>query len=171
MVLKTDEPAITHKSDVHGVLLGIADPAALATGYADLAARLGPRVLISQTAPPGTELALGLVGDPGLGPLIVVGAGGVLVELLADRVVALPPVSERLAAELIGGLRVSRLLAGVRGAPPADLGAVTRAITGLSHLACELGDDLAALDINPLICGPDDAVAVDALVIPRHRPS
>jgi acetate---CoA ligase (ADP-forming) len=167
VVLKTDEPAITHKSDVRGVLLGIADPAALAAGYADLAARLGPRVLVGETAPPGTELALGLVADPGLGPLIVVGAGGVLVELLADRVVALPPVDERQAAELIGRLRVSQLLAGVRGAPAADLGAVARAITGLSQLACELGDDLAALDVNPLICGPAAAVAVDALAIPR----
>jgi acetate---CoA ligase (ADP-forming) len=167
VVLKTDEPSIAHKSDVGGVLLGIAGPAALAAGYADLATRLGPRVLVSQTAPPGIEVALGLVSDPGLGPLIVAGAGGVLVELLADRVVALPPVGERLAAELIGSLRVSRLLAGARGAAPADLSAVTRAITGLSQLACELGDDLAALDINPLICGPDDAVAVDALAIPR----
>jgi acyl-CoA synthetase (NDP forming) len=171
VVLKTDEPAITHKSDVGGVLLGIAGPAALAAGYADLAARLGPRVLVGQTAPPGTELALGLVADPGLGPLIVIGAGGVLVELLADRVVALPPVDQHLAADLIGRLRVSRLLAGVRGAPPADLGAVTRAIAGLSQLAWELGDDLAALDINPLICGPAGALAVDALAVPRPRPT
>ena len=170
VVLKTDEPAITHKSDVRGVLLGLADPAALAAGYADLAARLGPRVLVGQTAPPGTELALGLVADPGLGPLIVVGAGGVLVELLADRVVALPPVDEHLAAELIGRLRVSRLLAGVRGAPPADLDAVARAIAGLSRLVGELGDDLAALDINPLICGPAGALAVDALAIPARHP-
>jgi acyl-CoA synthetase (NDP forming) len=167
VVLKTDEPSITHKSDVGGVLLGIADPAALAVGYADLAARLGPRVLVGQTAPPGTELALGLVTDPGLGPLIVVGAGGVLVELLADRFVTLPPVAERQAAELLSGLRVSKLLAGARGAPPADLGSVTRAIAALSQLATELGDDLAALDINPLICGPHAALAVDALAVPR----
>ncbi|HEX5289229.1 MAG TPA: acetate--CoA ligase family protein [Streptosporangiaceae bacterium] len=166
VVLKTDEPAIAHKSDVGGVLLGLRDPAALAAGYADLAARLGRRVLVSQTAPPGTELALGLAADPGLGPLIVVGAGGVLVELLAGHAVALPPVDERLAAELLAGLRVSPLLAGVRGAPAADLGAVARAIAGLSQLAVELGDDLAALDINPLICGPAGALAVDALAIP-----
>jgi acetate---CoA ligase (ADP-forming) len=166
VVLKTDEPSIAHKSDVGGVLLGVTGPAALAAGYADLAARLGPRVLVSQTAPPGTELALGLVADPGLGPLIVIGAGGVLVELLADRVVALPPVDEHLARELLDSLRVARLLAGVRGAPPANLAAVARAITGLSQLAVELGDDLAALDINPLICGPAAALAVDALALP-----
>jgi acyl-CoA synthetase (NDP forming) len=171
VVLKTDEPSIAHKSDVGGVLLGLAGPAALAAGYADLAGRLGPRVLLSQTAPAGTELALGLVTDPGLGPLVVVGAGGVLVELLADRFVALPPVDERQAARLVDGLRVSRLLAGVRGAPAADLGAVARAITGLAQLACELGDHLIALDVNPLICGPDGALAVDALAIPRTAPA
>ena len=85
------------------------------------------RVLVCQAVPAGAELALGIVTDPELGPLVVVGAGGVLVELLADRVVALPPVSATAAAELVAGLRVSKLLAGVRGAPPADLGAVTRA--------------------------------------------
>jgi acyl-CoA synthetase (NDP forming) len=170
VVLKTDEPAITHKSDVGGVLLGIKGPAALAAGYADLAGRLGPRVLVCQTAPPGPELALGIARDPGLGPLIVVGAGGILVELIADRAVALPPVDDALAAELVAGLQVSKLLAGVRGAPPAALGPVLQAITGMSQLACELGDELEALDVNPLICGTAGAVAVDALAIPRLDP-
>ena len=119
VVLKTDEPAIAHKSDAGGVLLGIGGPAELTAGYADLAARLGPRVLVCQAIPPGPELSLGLVRDPGLGPLLVIGAGGMLVELLADRVVALPPVDARLAGELLDGLRVSKLLAGVRGAPAA----------------------------------------------------
>ena len=169
VVLKTDEPQFQHKSDVGGVLLGIGGAGQLAAGYADLADRLGPRVLVSQTAPPGVELALGIVTDPELGPLLVVGAGGVLVELLADRAIALPPVSRAVARELIDGLRVSKLLAGVRGSPAADLDAVTTAITGLSALALELGGELAALDVNPLICGPAGAVAVDALAIARSQ--
>jgi len=167
VVLKTDEPAILHKSDVGGVLLGIRDPAQLAAAYQQMASRLGSRVLVCQTVPAGTELALGIVTDPELGPLIVIGAGGVLVELLADRAVALPPVGPAQAADLVGGLRVASLLAGVRGAAPADLGAVIRAVCGLSELAVELGDGLDALDINPLICGPRGAVAVDALAILR----
>ncbi len=166
VVLKTDEQQIAHKSDVGGVLLGINDGAALSEAYRDLNGRLGRRVLVCQTVPAGPELALGIVTDPELGPLIVVGAGGVLVELLADRVVAMPPVSAAAAAELVAGLKVSMLLAGMRGAPPCDLEAVTRAIVGLSDLALELGDQLEALDINPLICGPASAIAVDALLIP-----
>jgi acetate---CoA ligase (ADP-forming) len=165
VVLKTADPAVTHKSDVGGVLLGLAGPAELARAYADLSARLGPRVLVGQSVPAGPELAVGIARDPDLGPLIVVGAGGVLVELLADRAVALPPVDEPTARQMIAGLRVGRLLAGVRGAPPADLDAVVRAVTALSEVARELGDELEALDVNPLICGPHGAIAVDALAV------
>ena len=167
VVLKTAEPEILHKSDAGGVILGVRGPAELAAAYRDLSARLGPRVLVCESVPPGTELSLGIARDADLGPLIVVGAGGVLVELLADRAVALPPVDEDQARRMIGRLRAGRLLAGVRGAPPADSDAVILAITGLSALAAELGGELEALDVNPLICGPAGAVAVDALAIPR----
>ena len=167
VVLKTNEPGIAHKSDVGGVVLGIRDPDALQAAYQDLAERLGRQVLVCETIPAGPELSLGLARDHELGPLLVVGAGGVLVELLADRAVALPPVSAAQAHRMLGTLRVSRLLAGLRGQAAADLDAAAAAITGLSQLAMELGDVLEALDINPLICGPDRVVAVDALAVPR----
>jgi acetate---CoA ligase (ADP-forming) len=166
VVLKTADPAIPHKSDVGGVFLAIPGPAELARAYDELSARLGPLALVCESVPAGTELAIGIARDPDLGPLIVVGAGGVLVELLADRAVALPPVDEQTARQMISELRVSRLLAGIRGAPPADLDAVSRAITSISALAADLGDKLLALDVNPLICGPRGAVAVDALAVP-----
>jgi acetate---CoA ligase (ADP-forming) len=168
VVLKTDEPGIAHKSDAGGVVLGVRGPDALQAAYQDLAERLGRRVLVCETIPAGPELSLGLARDHELGPLLVVGAGGVLVELLADRTVALSPVSPGQAHQMLGTLRVARLLAGVRGQPGADLDAVAAAITGLSELATELGDVLEALDINPLICGPARAVAVDALAVPRQ---
>ena len=80
---------------------------------------------------------------------------------------ALPPVGPQQARDLVNRLRAARLLAGVRGRPPADLAAVAAAVGAVSQIAVELGDALDALDINPLICGPDGAVAVDALAIPR----
>jgi acyl-CoA synthetase (NDP forming) len=166
VVLKTGEPGIPHKSDLGGVLLGIRDKAALAAGYADLAARFGPRVLVCETAGPGTELSVGITADPDLGPLVVIGAGGVLVEHLADRVVALPPVGISQARRMLSRLRVAPLLAGFRGRPPADLDAVAHAIASVSTIACELGSELAGLDINPLICGPAGVVAVDVLAVP-----
>jgi len=169
VVLKTGEPGIAHKSDAGGVVLGIGDPAGLTAAYADMAARLGPRVLVCETAGPGTELALGITRDPDLGPLVVIGAGGLLVEFLADRAVALPPVDPARALGMLGRLRVARLLAGVRGQPSADTRAVADAIVAVSTIACELGGHLEALDINPLICGPAGAVAVDALAVRRCR--
>jgi acetate---CoA ligase (ADP-forming) len=167
VVLKTGAPGIAHKSDVGGVVLGIGGPAALQRAYRDLAARLGPQVLVCETAPPGTELAVGITRDPDLGPLLVAGAGGLLVEFLSDRAVALPPVNAGQARELLSRLRVARLLEGVRGQPAAGLGAAADAVASVSAIARELGEHLAALDINPLICGPAGAVAADALLLPR----
>jgi len=167
VVLKTAEPGIAHKSDVGGVRLGLADPAGLAAAYDDFAARLGPNVLVSQTAPPGTELALGLVRDPALGPLLIISAGGVLIEIFNERVVLLAPVTRPAALAAIQRLRIAPVLSGARGQPPADLDAIADAIESLSRLACDLGDTIDALDLNPLICGPAGAQAVDALLIPR----
>ena len=165
VALKTDEPGIAHKSDVGGVRLGIADPAELAAAYADLSARLGPRVTVTAMASPGPELILGMASDPALGPLIVIGAGGVLAEYLADRAVALPPLTEQSAAALIARLRSARLLSGFRGQPATDLAALAAAVAAFSALVTDLADHLAAFDVNPLICTPDGPVAVDALAV------
>jgi acyl-CoA synthetase (NDP forming) len=165
VVLKT--AAVSHKSDVDGVRTGLADEEAVAAAYADLAARLGSGVVVQHQQPVGVEAALGLVRDPLLGPLVVVAAGGTLVELIGARAVALPPVSPARALEMLAGLVVDRLLDGVRGRPAADRDAVLDAVLAVSQLAVELGDRLDALDVNPLIATADGAVAVDVLVIPR----
>jgi acyl-CoA synthetase (NDP forming) len=167
VVLKTDEPGIAHKSDVGGVVLGLASEEAVARAYDELAGRLGPRALVMATAPTGTELALGIVRDPLLGPVIVVGAGGVLVELLADRAVGLPPLDQAGGHRLLGRLAVRPVLDGMRGTPAADIDAAVAAVVALSTIATELGDGIEALDVNPLRCGPSGALALDALVIPR----
>jgi acetate---CoA ligase (ADP-forming) len=167
VALKTAEAGVAHKSEVGGVRLGLDGPERLAAAYADLAARLGPRVLVAAMADPGVELALGVVADPQFGPLVMVAAGGVLVEVLGDRRFALPPVDHRQAMTMLDRLAVRPLLDGVRGAPPVDLDAVARAVVDLSALAVDLGDRLAVLDVNPLVAGPDGCVAVDALVVAR----
>jgi acyl-CoA synthetase (NDP forming) len=165
VVLKTDDPGVAHKSDVGGVILGLSSSEALAQAYEELATRLGPRALLMATAPAGTELALGIVRDPLLGPVVVVGAGGVLVEVLADRAVGLPPIDTAGARRLLDRLAVRPVLDGVRGAAPADVGAVADAIVALSVMAVELGAVIEALDVNPLRCGPAGALALDALVV------
>ncbi len=166
VVLKTAAPGIQHKSDVGGVRVGIAYEAALEGAYSSLAS-LGPEVTVARMAPPGVEVALGIVRDPQFGPLVLVAAGGVLVEVLGDRRLGMPPLDEARAIRLIDGLKIRSLLDGVRGQPAADVGAIARAVVALSWLAVDLGERLDALDVNPLICGPDGCVAVDALVLPR----
>jgi hypothetical protein len=109
------------------------------------------------------------VRDPQFGPLVLVGAGGVLVEVLKDRRLALPPLDEARARSMIDRLEVRPLLDGVRGRPPVDVDAVARAIVAISWLANDLGDNLEALDANPVICAPEGCVSVDALVMPRLR--
>jgi acetate---CoA ligase (ADP-forming) len=94
---------------------------------------------------------------------------GVLIEIFSERSVVLPPVTRCAALAITSRLRLAAVLAGSRGQPPADLGAIADAITALSGLACELGDVVAALDINPLICGPSGAVAADVLAVPSAR--
>jgi hypothetical protein len=95
-----------------------------------------------------------------------VAAGGVLVELLHDRKLALPPLDEDAAHRLIDGLAIRPLLDGLRGAPACDVAALARAISRLSVLAVELGDRIAELDVNPAIVSPSGCLAVDALVVP-----
>jgi acyl-CoA synthetase (NDP forming) len=167
VAVKTAAPGVQHKSDVGGVRLGIDDSPSLEDAYSDLERDLGPQVTVARMAPGGVEVALGIVRDPQFGPLVLVAAGGVLVEVLKDRRLALPPLDEVRARRLIDRLGVRPLLDGVRGQAAADVGALTRAMVSLSWLAHDLGGYLEALDANPVICGPAGCVAVDALVIPR----
>jgi acyl-CoA synthetase (NDP forming) len=165
VVLKTDEPGIAHKSDASGVILGLDSPAALGRAYEELAGRLGSRAIVMSMAPAGPELALGIIRDPLLGPVVVVGAGGLLVELLADRAVALPPIDLAGAHRLVDGLAVRPVLDGVRGTPSSDVDAVAAGVVAVSQIAVELGGAITALDVNPLRCGPSGAIALDALVV------
>jgi hypothetical protein len=97
-----------------------------------------------------------------------VATGGILVELLQDRKLGLPPLDEHAARRLVDGLASRKLLDGFRGAPPADVDALAHAVSRLSALALDLGDHIAALDVNPVIVSSTGAVAVDVLVETRR---
>ncbi len=168
MALKTANPEVLHKTEAGGVRLGLRGRKELWAAYVGMEAELGPRVVVSAMAPAGVELALGIVHDEQFGPMVMAAAGGTLVEVLRDRRFAFPPIEATRARAMLERLAMRPLLDGVRGGPPADLGAVAAALVRLSVLAAELGEDLEALDVNPLIARPDGCVAVDALVIPRR---
>lgn len=167
VVLKTAMPGILHKTDKGGVALNLKDEAALKAAYDAMAMRLGPKVLVAAMAPAGVELALGIVSDAQFGPLVMVSAGGVLIEVMADRALALPPFDDAEALRTLGALKCRPLLDGKRGQKPADMAALAHAVSRFSVLAAELGDLIQEMDVNPLRAGADGALALDAIVVPR----
>jgi acetate---CoA ligase (ADP-forming) len=168
VVLKTDNPAIAHKVAAHGVVLGLRDAAGVVSAYEDVAARLGSRATIQRQLPSGVEVCVGLVRDSLVGPLVVVAAGGSMVEALQQRRVGLPPLDAWRSRALLDQPVIARLLAGVDGRRASGVrAAVTDAVRAVSQIAVELGEVVEALDVNPLLVTADGAVAVDVLIQPR----
>ena len=164
VALKTAVAGMTHKSDQEGVVLDLADAEAVAQAYDQLAARLGPDVLVAQMAPAGVEIGLGALSDPTFGPVVMVAAGGTLIEVLNDTAVALAPFGRDQALALLEELRVHRLLSGVRGRAPADLAGLAEAIERFSVLADDLAGLYVQIDVNPVIATSNGVFAVDSLV-------
>jgi hypothetical protein len=167
VVLKTAAPWLLHKSDVGGLVLHLQDEAAVATAYADLDDRFGPRVVVQRqiAAQDHVEMFFGMTVDPQFGPLITVGLGGIWVEALRDVANAMPPIDAAAALTLLARLRAFELLRGFRGRPAVDLDALSEAIAAFSRMAAALGSVMDQVDVNPLLAGPDGVVAVDAVVV------
>ena len=166
VVLKTAAPELHHKSDRDGVRLGLQDEAALRDAASSLMA-LGPEMCVAEMVHGETEVAFGMVNDPQWGPVVMVGAGGTLVELLDDRASSLAPFGTDEARRLIDGLRIRRLLDGVRSRPSCDVTLLSVVFSRFSAVCHALKDVIAEMDINPLIVGEDFVRAVDAVLIPR----
>ena len=170
VVAKTAERGAHHKSDQDGVRLGLADESALAAAYRDLAARIGPRVLIApMVLESGAELLLGLVRDEQFGPLVALGFGGLHVEALGDVAYALPPFDADEARRLLGRLKLSPLLTSRRFRRPLALDSFCEAAARLSALAVALGEVVQEIELNPVIVHAGGCMAVDALVAGRRR--
>ena len=174
VAIKVDSPDIAHKTDVGGVHVGCADAAAVRRAIGEVLAAVSSRVpgarvngvLVQRMVAGGTEMILGVKSDPLFGPAVVCGFGGVLVEVMRDVAVRVPPLDAAEAQAMIDELRGRPLLAGVRGRPPADVAALRDALVGLARLADAYRGRLRALDINPLLVLDEGrgAVAVDWLI-------
>ena len=174
VVLKIESGQITHKSDVGGVALKLASAAEVRDGYSRIMRQVAAKapqakldgVVVQRMASEGVEMILGIKRDPLFGLVVLCGLGGILVEVLKDVAIGIPPLSRQQASEMIQRLRGAAILGGVRGKQPADVDALCDAIVGLANLAVSLGDQLNGIDINPLIVLPrgQGVVAVDALV-------
>jgi hypothetical protein len=153
-----------HKTEAGGVRLGLADEAAVRAAVRDLLALdAGARVLL-QAQLSGQEVIVGGFRDPQAGPVVMVGLGGVFVEVLADVVFRLAPIDEQEAAEALGSLRGYPILAGARGRPGADLEALATTLAGASRLLVAL-PEIAELDLNPILAAPYAATAVDVRIL------
>ena len=174
VVVKIDSPDVVHKTDVGGVRVGCGDAATVRTAFAEIVTGVKARVpsaridgvLVQKMIAGGTEMILGVKSDPLFGPAVVCGFGGILVEVLRDVSVRVPPLSVEDAREMLGELRGARLLGGVRGRPPADVAALADALVGLAALAQAHRERLRALDVNPLLVLDEGrgVVAVDWLI-------
>lgn len=173
-VVKILSPDISHKSDVGGVRLGIesaeaAEMAAQEMLYRISAIRPGAQIDGFMVEPmirrPGAhELIIGMSVDPTFGPILLFGAGGTAVEVMADSALALPPVDDLLARHMISETRIARLLAGYRDRKPADMAAISDCLVRVSALIIQ-NPEIRELDINPLLVDDRGAIAIDARIV------
>ena len=166
VVIKATGTALEHKSEVGGVVLNVRTPAETAAAAQRLSA-LSPTLLVEEMITDGVaEVLVGMRVDPQFGLLLVLGAGGVLTELLRDSVTLLPPFTAAGITAALGRLQAAPLLAGFRGRPAADVPALVETALGCTRYALDNLERLAELDLNPVIVRPrgQGAVAVDALI-------
>lgn len=173
LVLKIESPEIAHKTEAGGVKLGLGsweEARAAFNGmfhevqFHEPDAHLRGAV-VQHMAAGSFELVIGLKRDPVFGPVVMAGLGGIFVEALKDVTFRRAPVTESEARAMLAELRCSPVLDGVRGKPPVDKDAVARVISAVSRFGAAAGERLVELDVNPVIAGPDGAVAVDWLMV------
>ncbi len=170
VALKIESPAIAHKTEAGGVRLGIGDPAGVRAAYAEIVANARKMtddiagVLVQPMAKPGVEVIVGARIDPVIGAIVLVGLGGVMVELMRDTQVAIAPVSADQAKTLLSRLKGYRLLTGFRGSSAVDIDALADAIARVSELAADQAELISEIDVNPILVRPDGMLAVDALI-------
>ncbi|MEU7898927.1 acetate--CoA ligase family protein [Nonomuraea sp. NPDC049152] len=168
LVLKA--AGLLHKSDAGGVRLGLTHDT-LGPAVAEMRERLGDGFLIEEQAPAGAELIVGLVRDPGFGPVLLAGLGGVWTEALRDTALRLCPISETDARRMLASLRGSSLLYGYRGSPAVDVDAVVKLLLTIGgHGGLWERLELGEFELNPVIASPSGVVAVDARYLPSASP-
>ncbi len=181
VALKVDSPDILHKTEAGGIRLGLRDDAQVRTAFGEIissAAAYAPHaavngVLVQEMVPGGVEVIIGVSYDPQLGPVLLFGTGGVMVEVYQDVALRLCPITREEALDMINQVKGAKLLQGFRGRPKADVDALAGVLVGVSHLAAHLEGKLAELDINPLMVLPagQGVKAVDALAVVATIPS
>jgi acetyltransferase len=179
VAMKINSPDISHKSDAGGIRLNLGNAQAVRSAYHEIIQSIqknSPNARIDGVVvepmiikPNGRELMVGVTSDPVFGPVITFGAGGVLVEVLGDRAVALPPLNRFLVKDMIQRTRIAKLLTVFRNLPPIHMVALESVLMRVSEMVCEL-PWIKEMDINPLIVDENGACAVDARMVVNYLP-
>lgn len=173
VAIKVSSDRILHKTEAGAVLLGVRGPGELRRAFGEMRARANDAmrhdgfegVLVEQQVPPGVEMIVGLQNDPHFGPVLMVGTGGTLTDLLDDVAFRMLPVTRRDVREMLAGLKGRPLLDGFRGAQPCDVKALEDTIMAIARLATQIAPFMESADFNPVIVTPEGAVVVDAKVV------
>jgi acetyltransferase len=172
VALKAQSSELLHKTEAGAVAIGLKDETALREALLTMQRRIAPAIsrpvegfLVQQMAAPGLEMTVGITRDAQFGPMLMLGLGGVFVELLDDVVLAPVPVGKARVLELLRGLRGAKLFAGFRGMPKVDLEALADVAWRLSWFAHDQRDLIAEVDLNPVIVHADGVSIVDALIV------
>jgi acetyl-CoA synthetase len=179
VVLKIESPDILHKTDMGVIRLGLRDRQEVEAAAAEIlgkaeAVQPAPRIngiLVQPMVPAGVELMMGCRVDPAFGPFVVVGLGGVMVELVKDSVMEPAPVTPQKARQMLGRLRTAAVLKGFRGLPAVDLDRLCDVIARFSEFVADHAGIITEADVNPLICNGSAIMAVDAIIVTQGSAS
>lgn len=176
VVVKVMSPKILHKTEAGVLAIGIRDEAELRKAYRNIYAKalavvnkddiLG--VSVQEMAPPGTEAIIGVKNDPQFGPTVMFGLGGIFVEALKDVTFKVAPLTEADAAAMLDEIKGKKIFEGFRGYPAIDRQKLIEVILNVSRFALELQDQVAEIDLNPILLYPDNVKVVDALIIKKQ---
>lgn len=176
VALKAQSPDLLHKTEAGAVVLDLNTAATVRDAYDEIMARLPGDarrsfrgMLVQKMAAPGVEAILGIARDPHLGSMLMIGLGGIFVELMNDVVVAPAPITEARALELVRSLRGARIFEGIRGRPPVDVEALAALAAQLSLFAAQHAESLEEIDLNPVIVHERGLSIVDALIVQRPQ--
>jgi len=172
LVMKVVSPQILHKTDVGGVKVGINNVDEVKKTFKDMYGRLSKKkgvdvkgILLEKMVPKGVELIVGVQNDPQFGPVIMVGLGGIMTEVMKDVAFRMLPITTSDAKSMLNELKGSKLLKGFRGSPPIDLNMVSQMLVKIGKLGVENADYINSIDFNPVVVYPKSHFVVDAKII------
>ena len=168
LAMKVVSPQILHKSDVGGVIVGIDNNESLLAGFEKMSRLEGFLGVLIEEMLVGIELIVGAKVDFQFGPVVMLGLGGVSVEIYQDTVIRMAPVDSADVESMVKKLKAHRLLEGFRGTKSINMAALTSLMVIFSRLVVDLADHIESIDLNPVFCNEERCVAADARILPAQ---